>query len=75
MASFGNMSVPGASAAGAALGFGANNNMSIADQIANEDEEAKRKRLQAMANGRPGGLGEGFGNALGLSPAGSALGL
>jgi hypothetical protein len=47
---------------------------SIADQLSNETEEEKRRRLAAMAQSqRPGTLGQGYGTA--ISAAGSALGL
>ena len=68
------MSVPGASgnwsAAGQALGFGGR---SVADQIKDETEEERRKRLAAMQASRPGSVGAGYGDA--LSPVGQALGL
>jgi hypothetical protein len=63
-----------ASAAGAALGFGSNNNLSLADQIANETEEERLRRLaQLKAAERPGGIGSDYGSAMGLSPAMLAL--
>ena len=72
------MSVPGASPAGSYLGYTGASSLftgnSIADQVAGEDEEARKKRLAAMANNnRPGTLGEGYSGALGLglSPAGA----
>jgi hypothetical protein len=70
------MSVPGLSPAGQSLFGGA----SLADQVNQESDEERRKRLARLAaarqNGgdtRPGGLG-GFGEALSLSPAGMSLG-
>jgi hypothetical protein len=76
MAAIGMSTGVSPSPAGATLGFGNNNNMSIADQVANETEEEKRRRLLAMQqNQRPGLLGGGFSNALGtMSSAGSFLG-
>ena len=67
-------SLPGFSAAGAALGFGAN---ALANQFAPEDEERRKKRLAAM-NAAQGNIGlklaAGYGAALGsYSPAGSLL--
>jgi hypothetical protein len=68
------------SAAATALGFPGSasslySGASIADQLSQEDEETRRKRLLAMQQGlgRPGGLGSGYSGA--ISPAGSALGL
>ena len=50
---------------------------SLADQMAGETEEERKKRLaamQAQQQGlRVGGIGSGYGNA--ISAAGSALGL
>lgn len=67
-----NMSVPGAiSPAGQALGLG--------DQVAGETEEERRKRLQVLQARQQqindATTGSGYGAALSLSPAGSALGL
>jgi hypothetical protein len=67
------------SAAAQSLGFpGSTSSLygggSIADQLNNETEEEKRRRLAAMAQSqRPGNLGQGYGGA--ISAAGSALGL
>ena len=57
------------SAAGAALGFGSGNS-SIADQVAVETDEVRKRRLAAMQAVR---VRAAYGDA--LSPAGSALGL
>ena len=65
----------GLSPAGQALGFGG-----AADNVTNESEEARRKRLLALRNAQSGidaRTGQGYGAALGggsYSPAGSALG-
>jgi len=67
-------SLPGFSAAGTALGFGAN---ALANQFQLEDEQARKKRLAAM-NAAQGGIGfklaAGYGAALGsYGPAGAML--
>jgi hypothetical protein len=70
------LSVPGAvgnwSAAGQALGFG----RSPADQVPNESESERKKRLAAMQAAQTNiglRLSSGFSSALGYSPAGSTL--
>jgi hypothetical protein len=72
------MSVPGLSPAGQALSL--YTGASVADQVNQESEDERRKKLARLAaaqqNGgdtRPGGLG-GFGAALSVSPAGISLG-
>jgi hypothetical protein len=73
-----------ASPAALALGYGSGSasslysGSSIADQMANETEEERKKRLAMLAQQqRPGNLGQGYGSAIGgtVSAAGSALGL
>jgi hypothetical protein len=66
------------SAAATALGFPGSasslySGASIADQLSQEDEETRRKRLLALrqGQGRPGGIGDQYSQA--LSPAGLAL--
>jgi hypothetical protein len=68
---------PGLSPAGQALSL--YTGASVADQVAGETEEERKKRLAALAAQRssgdpqrPGGVGAGFGSA--LSPAGMSLG-
>jgi hypothetical protein len=66
------------SPAAMALGYGQAGSMftgsSLADQLANETEEEKRRRLAAMAQSqRPGSVGQGYSSA--ISAAGNALGL
>ena len=75
------MAVANPSAAAMALGYNSSGSASslygggsVADQLSNETEEEKRRRLAAMAQSqRPGNLGQGYGTA--ISAAGSALGL
>ena len=68
------MPAAGMSAAGVALGFG---QTGVADPAAAETEEEKRKRLQQLQAAQQkisGNLSAGYGAALSMSPAGSALG-
>jgi hypothetical protein len=78
------MAVANPSAAAMALGYNSSGSASslfggasVGDQLANESEEERKRRLaalQASQQGvRPGGLGSGYSGA--ISAAGSALGL
>jgi hypothetical protein len=65
------------SPAGVSLFGNAGVKMDAADQGATETEEERRKRLQQLQAAQQkisGNLSAGFGAALSMSPAGSALG-